>query len=261
VSEHSETFMTVRGCKVRLMRGGAGAPLVFLHGGGGAGPWQPFMAALAESFDVIVPEHPGFGDSETPDWLDNIHDMAYFYLEVLRALDLAKVHLVGHSIGGWIAAELAVRSTARLASLTLVAAAGLRVNGVAAVDPFLLPDDERIRAMVHDPGLADRLVERALAPENLDANFKNRAAVARLSWQPRGHDPHLPKWLHLIEAPTLLVWGEHDRMFPEAVGREYARLIPDSELVVLPACGHMPNLEKTGDFVGHIRRFTGGIAS
>ena len=98
----------------------------------------------------------------------------------------------------------------------------------------------------------------AKALENEDANLKNRAAVARLSWQPRSHDPHLPKWLHLIDVPTLLVWGDDDKLFPEAVGREYARLIPNSELAVLPACGHMPNVEKADEFVGRIRRFTGG---
>ena len=86
---------------------------------------------------MIAPEHPGFGESDTPDWLDNIHDLAYFYLDVLDALKLDDVHLVGNSLGGWIAAELAVRSTERLASLTLAGSAGLYVPGVAQVDPFL----------------------------------------------------------------------------------------------------------------------------
>lgn len=108
------------------MRGGEGAPLVVLHGASGA-MWLPFMDKLMRRFDVIAPEHPGFGESDTPDWLDTIHDIAYFYLDFLAELKLDGVHLVGPSLGGWIAAELAVRSTARLASLTLADAAGLYV--------------------------------------------------------------------------------------------------------------------------------------
>ena len=86
---------------------------------------------------MIAPEHPGFGESDTPDWLDTIEDLAYFYLDLLEQLKLSGVHLVGLSLGGWIAAELAVRSTQRLASLTLAGAAGLRCPGVEQIDPFL----------------------------------------------------------------------------------------------------------------------------
>src|SRR5215510_2005939 len=106
---HTTSTIAVKDCSIRLMRGGAGQPLMILHGASGAGAWLPFMRSLADKFDVIVPEHPGFGASDTPDWLDNIHDLAYFYLDFLAMLDLTGVHLVGLSLGGWIAAELAVR--------------------------------------------------------------------------------------------------------------------------------------------------------
>src|SRR6266446_4362492 len=125
MTEHTSTKLAVRGCNITLMRGGAGHPLLLLHGAGGAGSWLPFMAELAARHDVIVPEHPGFGSSDTPDWLDNIPDLARFYLDVLDQLDLTNVDLVGFSLGGWIAAELAVRNTQRLASLALVGAAGI----------------------------------------------------------------------------------------------------------------------------------------
>ena len=129
----SSTTETVRvaDCSVNVMRGGKGPPLLFLHGAGGAGVWLPFMAALSERYEVIVPDHPGFGRSDTPDWLDQLSDLAYFYLDFIEALGLDQVHLVGHSLGGWIAAEIAVRSTRRLRTLTLVGAAGVHVNGVA----------------------------------------------------------------------------------------------------------------------------------
>src|ERR1700729_3733858 len=124
--DFSTSVLVVRGCRIRLMRGGAGSPLVVLHGASGANV-LPFMQQLAQKFDVIAPEHPGFGESDTPDWLDNIHDLAFFYLDVLEQLKLEGAHLVGNSLGGWIAAELAVRNTSRLASLTLCDAAGLYV--------------------------------------------------------------------------------------------------------------------------------------
>ena len=101
---YRQSEIEIRGCRVNLLRGGAGPPLLFLHGASGGGIWHPFLDRLAEGFDVIAPEHPGYGLSATPDWLDNIGDLAYFYLDFLKALELRGVHLVGLSIGGWIAA-------------------------------------------------------------------------------------------------------------------------------------------------------------
>src|SRR6184192_2514352 len=154
MAEHTNTKLVVRGCNITLMRGGAGRPLLMLHGAGGAGSWLPYMADLAARHDVIVPEHPGFGASDTPDWLDTIPDLANFYLDLLDQLDLNHVDVVGHSLGGWIAAELAVRNTRRLASLTLVCSAGIHVKGVPQVDTFLLSDEQQIRAMYHDQKFA-----------------------------------------------------------------------------------------------------------
>src|SRR5262245_33454623 len=162
---HVTTTIAVRGCNIKLMRGGSGPPLLFLHGSSGAGAWLPFMQSLAARFDVIVPEHPGFGDSDTPDWLDTIHDLAYFYLDFLEQLDLDRVHLVGVSLGGWIAAELAVRDTYRLSSLTLVDAAGIHVSGVTQIDAFLRSDEQRIRDFFYDPARADEMIARVLRPE------------------------------------------------------------------------------------------------
>jgi len=130
MADQTTSMVAVRGCNVGLMRGGAGQPLVILHGASGAGTWLPFMRSLADTYDVIVPEHPGFGTSDTPDWLDNIHDSPTSISMLSTKLDLRAVHLVGVSLGGWIAAELAIRSTQRLSSLTLVDAAGIHVPGV-----------------------------------------------------------------------------------------------------------------------------------
>jgi pimeloyl-ACP methyl ester carboxylesterase len=250
--------VAIRGCNIRLMRGGAGRPVLVLHGAGGAGAWSPFMSTLADKFDVIVPEHPGFGGSDTPDWLDNIHDLAFFYLDFLKVLNLKNVHLVGLSLGGWIAAELAVRDTGRLASLTLVDAAGIHVKGLAQIDPFLLNDEQRIRAFFHDQRIADTVVKHALVPELADVAMKNQTATAKLMWHPRGYDPHLAKWLYRIDVPTLLVWGANDRLLPPQYADAWRTLIPGATAVVFPDCGHLPQVEKAAEFVSALESFIDG---
>ena len=252
---HTQTTVDVGGTRIGLMRGGSGSPLLFLHGASGAGTWLPFMEKLSRRFDVLVPEHPGYGGSDTPSWLDTIHDMAYFYLDFLKAMQLDRVHLVGLSIGGWIAAELAVRSTARLATLTLVSAAGIHVKGVQQIDTFLRTDEERIRDFFHNPALAEEMIARVLKPELEDVTLKNRETTAKLVWQPRGYDPDLHKWLHRIDCPTLLLWGDSDRLFPDEYAYAYQRLIPGSKVVVLPECGHLPNIEKADRFVEEVVGF------
>ena len=126
----TQRFIEVDGCRISLRRGGSGEPLLYLHGANGVPAVLPFMEKLAERFDVLVPEHPGFGASGEPEWLENIHDLAYFYLDVLESLDLRGVHLVGSSLGGWLALEMAVRDASRLKSLLLVGPAGISVPGV-----------------------------------------------------------------------------------------------------------------------------------
>jgi pimeloyl-ACP methyl ester carboxylesterase len=260
MADHSNSTVTIKNCRIRLMRAGSGDPVLVLHGGGGAGFWLPFMARLATKFDVMVPEHPGFGQSETPSWLDTIADLANFYLDFLDELDLHGVHLVGHSLGGWIAADLAVRNTGRLASLVLIGSAGIHVTGVEQVDTFLSNDEQRIRDLFHDQGLADEVLARALRPEFEDVALNNRAITARLVWQPRSHDPQLQKWLHRIDVPTLLIWGEHDRLFPKDYAFAYERLIPGSKAVIVADCGHLPHVEKADACAAELEAFIGANA-
>src|SRR5687767_13690756 len=133
MNDHTGKTISVRGCNIGLTRAGAGQPLVILHGASGPGTWLSCLPELAGRHDVILPEHPGFGSSDTPDWLDNVGDLANFYLDFLDQDDLDNVDLVGFSLGGWIAAELAVRNTSRLASLTLVSSVGINVRGVERI--------------------------------------------------------------------------------------------------------------------------------
>ncbi|HEX3882176.1 MAG TPA: alpha/beta hydrolase [Stellaceae bacterium] len=246
--------ITVAGAAIRLFRGGTGAPLLFLHGAGGHTGWRPFMETLSAEFEVIAPEHPGFGQSDDPPWLDSVADLAYFHLDLIRALGLDRVHLMGTSLGGWVAAEMAVRNTAALASLTLVCAVGILANGNPIPDIFRMPVEENLRRYFADPEVAERrLADLGKADQAVIA--KNRATVTRLAYSPRFHNPHLPKWLHRVDVPTLLIWGRQDGLVPPEFGEAYRGLIPGSRLVVLDKAGHAPFDEQEAAFVAAFREF------
>jgi pimeloyl-ACP methyl ester carboxylesterase len=249
------SVIEIKGCRIHMRRGGRGPVLLYLHGAGGAGGWMPFMETLSERFDVIVPDHPGFGDSDTPEWLDNISDLAFFYLDFLEALDLSGVHLVGTSLGGWIATELAVRDTARLDSLTLVDSAGIRVKGLPPVDALTWSPDERARKLFVDQSFAERLFAHQPSPEEAATRLKNEAATAKLVRRPRLYNPHLAKWMHRIDVPTLIVWGDTDRIFPTRYADEFHKLIPGSRVSVIQQCGHSPQVEKAGPFAETVSDF------
>jgi len=244
----SDGFVEVAGCRTHLRRGGTGAPLLYLHGASGAPAIMPFMEKLATRFDVLVPEHPGYGLSDEPEWLENIHDMAYFYLEFLEQLGLSDVTLVGSSMGGWIAMEMAVRSCARLKSVVLVSPAGIAAPGVQPADIFLMPPEELVRNLFFDQKLAEARLAEPVTPESIDLALKNRHTTARLAWEPRLHDPFLPKWLHRISVPVKVVWGEHDRILPLAFTKEFSRLMPNAEIHIVKGAGHLPQAEKAGEF-------------
>jgi pimeloyl-ACP methyl ester carboxylesterase len=256
----TQTFRIAE-CTVNVTRGGKGPPLLFLHGAGGVAGWLPFMAALSEHYDVIVPDHPGFGRSDTPDWLDQLSDLTYFYLDLIDTLDLHGLHLVGHSLGGWIAAELAIRNSSRLQTLTLIGAAGIHVNGVPKGDLFIWTPEERARNLFVNQRFAEERLALQVTEEQADIAIKNELTTADLAWQPRFHDPQLRKWLHRIDVPTLIVWGDGDKIFPKAYGEAYHRLIKGSRLEILPACGHLPQIEQVDRFVDLFKRFAAEHAS
>jgi pimeloyl-ACP methyl ester carboxylesterase len=255
----NKSIIQVRDTALSVSRAGSGQPLLWLGDAYGVTEWPPILDRLAEHFDVIAPVHPGFGGSEMPRWLDTMADLANFYLDLLDQLDLRGVHLVGASMGGWIAAELAIRNTGKLKSLVLIDASGIRSPGVSGIDPFVTNDEQSIRDLYVDPKLADRAVALALAPEREDALLRNKIAAAKLTWQPRLHDPHLEKWLHRIDVPTLVVWGEADRLLPKELARAWQRGIPSAKVVLLPDSGHLPHIEKPDALASEIEKFISGI--
>jgi pimeloyl-ACP methyl ester carboxylesterase len=248
----------VRDLTVRLWREGTGAPLVYLHGAAGVPPWGPFFTRLAGTHEVIVPEHPGFGMSDNPSWIRNVGDVAMYYLDFLDGLGADRVHLVGHSLGGWIAAELAVRNCARLASLTLIAPAGIRIKGVLSGDNFIWSPEELTRNLFHDQAFAEKMLAHTPSEEEADLALTNRFMAAKLGWEPRWFNPALERWLHRIAVPTLVLWGADDKIMPSQYAELWGKRVAGAQVDVIPACGHLPFVEKSDATAETILRFVGG---
>jgi pimeloyl-ACP methyl ester carboxylesterase len=256
-----ETFVDVCGARVHVLRGGQGEPLLYLHGSDDAGRWLPIHVALAKHFDVIAPDHLGFGESDRPDWLEAMDDLVLHYADLLDALDLSSVSVLGVSFGGWVAAEMAVFSPQRVRKMVVVDALGLHVDGASVPDPFMLTYADYTRLVVDDASLVERMLAEPDDESNLRRRLKGQATLALLAWQPLLHDPKLARRLGRISAPTLVVWGAQDRLVPVAHGHAYADAIPQARLEVIPDCGHLPHIERPDELVNHVRTFLGSVVA
>lgn len=234
---------TIANTNIVYRRGGSGTPLLFVHGAGGSANAIGLLEKLTDTHDVILPDHPGFGESDTPDWLGSIHDMAFYYLDFLETLDLRDVHIVGQSLGGWISMELAIRSTERVSRLTLCGAAGISLPDVAMGDLFSWDKETRYRTMIFHKELAEKLLALPSSPEQDAIAAKNEETTRLLAWEPRFHDPDLHKWLHRIQVPTHIIWGSDDPVFPSPYGEKLQDLIPGATLSVIEECGHLPQVD------------------
>jgi pimeloyl-ACP methyl ester carboxylesterase len=251
----------VRDISVRLWRDGDGDTLMYLHGAAGVPPWLPFFAALAGKHGVLLPEHPGFGDSDNPPWIRNIGDVAMYYLDFIDALPAERVHLVGHSLGGWIAAELAVRNCSRIASLSLIAPAGVRVKGVPSGDSFIWAPDELARNLFHNQSFAEQMIAQVPSEQDADRALTNRFMAAKLGWEPRWFNPSLERWLHRIQVPAFVLWGREDKIMPSAYAKVWQERLPDARIEILPECGHLPFVEKGAGVAQSILAFIDRVRS
>ncbi len=244
--------------RVQLREEGAGEPLLFLHGSGGQRDWAPFLSQLAQHYRVLQPNHPGWGDSEGLEHLDDMVDMALFYLDFLDALGLASVHVVGHSLGGMLAAEIAALGRPYVRTLTLASPAGLWLDEAPPLDFFVASRDELNRAVYFDPAMASTPPDPT-TEEGARLIFeqqKARAAAAKFLWPI--WDKGLKKRLHRIDAPTLILWGEHDGLIPPVYASEFQNRIAGSRIVSIPQTAHVPQIERPEEFVSAIRGFIEG---
>jgi pimeloyl-ACP methyl ester carboxylesterase len=256
----SAAAITVNGIKVEAIEKGRGRPLLFLHPGIGLDRNASVIDKLAEHARVIAPSHPGFGNSEQPKSFTTVDDLAYFYLDMLDELDLKDATVVGVSLGAWIAAEIAIKSTARLSHLVLANAVGIKVGARDTrdiVDIFAITEPELNKLAYFDPTLAERDY-KAMAEADVRLVARNREASARYGWSPYMHDPKLKNRLHRIRIPTLFLWGTADRVLTEEYGRAYCAAIPGARFEIIERAGHYPHIEQPDAFARAVCAFTQG---
>ena len=249
----------VNGRSTAIMHNGGGTPFVYLHSAlGEAALWLPYYQSWSKQFRVLVPQHPGFGQSGGFDEIDTIEDLAFHYIELLDVLGLDQVCLGGVSLGGWVAAEVACRWPERVKRLWIADAPGLWVPEQPLPDLFRHAQDRRkMRELLfHDPAsaVASLVIKDKPDERTMLAAYQSLTVLARMIWE-RPYDPKLAKRLHRVQCPTLLVWGDDDKLVPPAYGEAYHRCIPGSQLKLIPQCGHLPMFERESEFVETIADF------
>jgi pimeloyl-ACP methyl ester carboxylesterase len=249
--------VAVRGGKfsTTMRLGGDGPPLVFLHGPSGPVGDAPFLEDLARRFTVYAPAHPGFGSGEGVEHLDDVLDFSLYYLDFLAELGITRPHLVGHSLGGMIAAEIAALAPREFSRLVLVCPSGLWIDAVPIPDFFTFSPEQLVRSALHDPRgpVGAELAAQFRDPERLLEWNRCLASAAKFLWPIP--DKGLKKRLHRLTMPTLVVWGASDGLIPTAYAHAFGASLPNSRVAILNGAGHLPMLEQREAFVTAVCEF------
>jgi pimeloyl-ACP methyl ester carboxylesterase len=248
----------VGGLDVAYRRRGEGEPVLYLHAAGFTRMWLPVHEALSASVDLIAPEHPGFGETEMPDWLDGFDDLAIHYSELLDALGLDRVHVVGHSLGGWIAAEFAVFYPERLRSLTLLTPVGLRVPGHPWPNLAAMSPDQRFARMFNDTTNMAQVLPDLDDLDEVVHLYGEATTLARLAWNPM-YDLKLEHRLRRVTVPSMLLAAEDDRLVPREIGERYAQLL-DAGVTSIPGTGHALTIEQPERVAEAVTNFVAEVA-
>jgi pimeloyl-ACP methyl ester carboxylesterase len=265
-SRHS---VKVAGHEIYYLRGGREGdmePLVYLHGLGGAGKWEAFHMALGMATLTFAPHLPGFQEGTPPDGISSVRDYASLVIEFLDAAGLDKVILMGHSIGGWVALDLAIRNPDRIARLVLVDSMGLDVPEAPAADLEAMDEDSFAASVFAKTGLVARpqvsgfgaTWENIRSGPEFDRQWRGRNLVVELA-KGRYSDPELTKEVQHITSDTLLVWGCLDGIVPPQHGEFLRRSVPNSSLCTIKGTGHLPMSEKPETFNRIVRDFLVGV--
>ena len=252
------SHLMIDGIALEVTQRGSGRPIVVLHGVEKLAAEPPLHALLADKARVIAPSHPGYGASALPDWMDSIDDLSYLYLDLIRHLDLGDVVLVGLSLGGWVAAEMAVKCTHLLSRLVLVSPLGIKVSDRETrdiPDIFALRPEEAARLIWHKGALAPDWA--SMPDEEAELLLRQQEAAALFLWEPYMHNPKLRRRLGRIDIPALVLRGERDGLVSAAYAEAYCAAIPGARLESLADCGHVPEYEQPARLAERIVRFAG----
>jgi len=253
--------VAVAGLQLQTSEGGTGTPpFVVLHHS--TGPlWTPFYEALAARRAVIAPDLSGYGRSERPDAARSPRDLAILWLRALDELEPDPVHLVGLGLGGWVAAEIATMAPRRLASLTLVGAAGIKPRDGFIHDPMMSSWTDYARLGFHDESRFEKVIGSEPSEDLITLWDHSREMTARITWKPWMWSGQLPSLLRGVATPSLVVWGQDDRIVPLDCGQQYGELLADARLEIVDDAGHTVDLEQPellaqliADFVATVER-------
>ena len=253
---------TKRGARCRVLEAGSGMPLVFFHGAGGLLVDNPFLDQLAARYHVFAPELPGYGESTGEDLLEDMLDFTLHGWDVVAALGLTRPHLVGHSMGGMMAAEMAAVSPNDLGRLVLVSAAGLWLDEQPIPDIFSLLPDQFAEVLFHDPMAGQALLTGGVDFSDMEAlkhfyiGQQRRLAMAGKILLPIPNR-RVSKRLYRVTADTLIVWGRSDTLIAPAYAQRWAQLIPHAKVELVPEAGHMLPYEQPQALVGAVSAFLG----
>jgi pimeloyl-ACP methyl ester carboxylesterase len=246
----------IDGISIEALVHGEGRPLLFLHGIDYFAQQVPFLYRLAEHCRVIAPRHPGFGATARPKWMRSIADIAYLYLDLIDQLALDDAILVGSSFGGWLALEMAVRSSARLGGVVLIDSLGLKFGGrddVEITDIYALSTDDAIAHIFADVAKAPNYatVDDAAVVEVA----RDREAAVLYGWKPYMHNPGLVHWLHRVKPPSLVIWGEKDRVVAPSYGAHLTQRLQNARFLPIANAGHYPQIEQPERVANAIEAF------
>ncbi len=257
--EKVERTLTVQGIATHIFEAGppTAPALLYLHGTFLGNLWLEFHQTFSQHFHIFAPDTPGFGLTSRPDWMRDMSDYVLYFRDLLDALGLDKPLLVGHSLGGWMAAELAVWYPERVKKLVLSNAAGIRVKGSPIADLFAMNPQEVMMACFDNFAAAMPLMPAEINADYMLSQYRQLTTLASLAWNPN-YDPKLERRLQRLNCPTLIIWGQNDRLIPPVYGDAFHRLIPNSQLVKLAGTGHMPMFEMPGEWSAAIDKFLTG---
>lgn len=254
----TEEHYQVNGTPVVVLTAGQGPELVFLHG---AGTFPGFAPTLpwAKNHKVIIPYHANFGKSGSSQHVQTIDDYVLHYMDLFDQMQLNNFSLAGFSMGGWIAAEFAIRQPQRLKNLTLIAPAGLAIDEIELPNLLALAPADVPAYLSHNPAIAAGFFPAQSDPDfNAQLGREMQALAATLQNHPKGN-PRLKNWLYRATMPTLLVWGENDRLLPFALAERWLHYLPNARLQALANTGHLV-LEESPIASQHILDFYKAVA-
>jgi pimeloyl-ACP methyl ester carboxylesterase len=235
---------TPTGATLSSVKAGTGRSLLLLHRSIGGDSLSMLTSALTSSFSVVAPSMPGYDDSERPDWARSPRDLAPILLHALGELTDERPVLVGLGLGGWVAAEMAAMCSERLRALVLVSPLGVQPRVGEITDPFLVSTERYVElGFAKSEDYQRAFEEYELGAEPWVRRERNREMTTRIAWRPRMFDATLPFRLAYVTTPTLILWGEQDRILPRGGVDRYKDSIPGADLITLPDSGHMLDCE------------------